>query len=103
MESMTDFAESVGDTLNASKGKIFSKSISIFSAFIDFSERMDNAGKGVLSKRTDIITASISLVANLVSTICNKIFGPVVSYAISAIGDIVPKVFALRINGLILM
>lgn len=86
------------DTLG--KGPAFLGGISIISSFIKFSESIDNAGKGQLSKNGDIALASINLVLD-VMTIFLPI-NPLFSFFISMSGDIIPKVITIRIEGKVL-
>ncbi len=61
MDKFANIAEDSEDFVNASKGRSFLNFFSIFSAFINFKDSIDNADNGVLSKKANIINASISL------------------------------------------
>ena len=80
------------------KGDSFLSVMSILSAFISFSESMDNAGNGALSKNADITLACVKLVFNLISPFVN--INPALAVLLSFVGDIIPKVIAMRVEGI---
>ena len=89
----------VKETAEASKGKSFITVVSLISSLISFSESMDNAGKKVLSKTTDVIL-TISNLAIDVGTLFIKI--PVLDSITGILGKILTQTIAMRMEGIII-
>ena len=61
---------------------------------------MDNAGSGALSKNADIALAYVKLVFNVISVFSE--IAPPLAVLLSFAGDIIPKVIAMRIEGIVI-
>ncbi len=90
--------EDAGAFEEASKGNSFLKGFSIISALISFSDSIDNSGNGALSKNADISLAFVKLAFNM-ATVFTKI-NPFLSVLLSLSGDIIPRVIAMRMEGI---
>ena len=87
------------DIEEASKGACFFGGVSVFASLVSFVSNVENAGNGVLSRQTDIIISSVSLVFDILS-IFIKI--PFVDILVSSAGTIIPKVISMRIGGFVI-
>ncbi len=92
--------EKAGDFEEASKGSSFLSVVSLISALISFTESIDNSGNGALSKNADITLSYIKLVFNIATVFTN--INPFLSVALSIIGDAVPRIIAMRLEGIVI-
>ncbi|MGN0488161.1 MAG: hypothetical protein ACI4HO_02735, partial [Ruminococcus sp.] len=98
-KKLIDNTKVAGDLEEASKGSAFLKFFSLLTAAVTFSDNIDNAGQGVLSKEADTIVSVVVLAFDIISVF---VANPFVSVLVSLSGNIIPKVIAMRIGGIVL-
>lgn len=98
-QKLIDANEDAGCFEEASRGSAFLKIFSVLGSVISLMNNIDDAGTGVLSKNADIVVAISSFVIDIASSFI-KI--PILDVIVASAGNIISKVIAMRLGGVVL-
>lgn len=84
---------------DASGATVFFKGFSLFGKIMSFSDKIKDAGSGVLSKNCDVVLAVISFIIDIASMFIKPLF---VGNLVSSAGRTIPKITALRMEGYVI-